>query len=237
MTYEELQKQVKAIERKEKAFSRKCSKKELALKRQYINEHKTIELKRFQRIIVRLRITEKSRERMGEMQRSMSKNILGREYSLTGVFNGWFIADDGQLKPCFYGEPSYSAFDEVMSVELTKDQPQGHCSKCRCHKDGLCYMMGGKDLGKSCAVWKITDDMVPCPKYEEIVDSGLYEYGEKHCPNVTKCWQKGKLFYNVYSLNWDYYTEYSEDEVWRFFTKEPKKVLQNLNLYRRQHLG
>lgn len=225
MTYAELQKQVKAIERKEEAFSRKCGKEELKLKQQYIDEHKTIELKRFQRISVRLRITEKSRERMGEKHRAMAKYQLGREYSVTGVFNGWAIGKDGQLKPCFYGNPSYSAYDDVLSVELTKDQPVGHCSKCRCHKDGLCYMMGGKDLGKSCAVWKITDDMVPCPKYEEIVDGGLYEYGEKycHCPNVTKRWKKGKLFYNVYSLNWQYYTEYSEDEVWRFFTKEPKK--------------
>lgn len=225
MTYEELQKQVKAIERKEEAFSRKCGKEELKLKQQYIDEHKPIELKRFQRITVRLRVTEKSRERMGEKHRAMAKYQLGREYSVTGVFNGWHIGDDGQLKPCLYGGPSYSATDEVVSVALTKDQPEGDCSKCRCHKDGLCYMMGGKDLGKSCAVWKITDDMVPCPKYEEIVEGGLYEYGDnnRHCPNVTKQWKKGKLFYNVYSLNWQYYTEYSEDEVWRFFTKEPKK--------------
>ena len=225
MTYEELSKQVRAIERKEEAFSRKCGKEELKLKQQYIDEHKLIELKRFQRITARLRVTEKSRERMGEKHRNMAKNQLGREYNVAGVFNGWHIGDDGQLKPCFYGGPSYNSTDEVVKVELSKDQPEGDCSKCRCYKEGLCYMMGGKDLGKSCAVWKITEDMVVCPKYEEIVDGGLYEYGDpkKHCPNVTKRWKQGKLFYHVYSLNWNYYTEYSEDEVWRFFTKEPKK--------------
>ena len=224
MTYEEFNKKLKAINRKEDAFIRKCGKEELKLKQQFIEEHKPLHVKRFQRICVRLRVTEESRKWMDERHKKMAKNQAGREYTLTGPFNGWGIAKDGQLKPCFYGDPSYPSTDEVVSVELAKDQPEGDCSKCRCYKDGLCYMMGGKDLGKSCAVWKITDDMVPCPKYEEVMEGGLYEYGDKHCPNVTKRWKKGKLFYHVYSLNWNYYTEYSEDEVFRFYTKEPKKA-------------
>ena len=226
MTYEELDKQVKAIKREEEAFSRKCSKKELALKMKYINEHKTIDLKRFQRITVRLRVTEATRKKLIDSYKAKKKYQLGREYTLIGVFNGWYIGNDGQLKPCFYGEPTYDSTDEVVSVELTKDQPEGHCSKCRCYKDGLCFMMGGKDISNRLAVWKITDDMVVCPKYEEILDGGLYEYGDasRHCPNVTKVWRKGKLYYNIYSLNWNYYTEYSEDEVKRYYTIEPKNV-------------
>lgn len=221
MTYEELQKQLKAIERKEDAFCRKCGREELKLKMQYIEERKPMHIKRFQRITVRLRVTEATRKKYTEEYKAKKKYQLGKEYTLTGAFNGWGIADDGQIKPCFYGEPSYPSTDEVVSVELTKNQPEGDCAKCRCYKDGLCYMVGGKDLGKRCAVWKITDDMVVCPKYEEILEGGLYEYGEKHCPNVTKRWKNGKLFYNVYSLNWNYYTQYSGDEVFRFYTKEP----------------
>ena len=223
MTYEELNKQLKAIERKEEAFSRKCGKEELKLKMQYISEREPMHVKRFQRITVRLRVTEETRSRYTEEYRAKKKYQLGREYNLSGAFNGWHIGNDGQLKPCFYGGPSYNSTDEVVSVTLAKDQPCGDCSKCRCYNDGLCYMMGGKDISKRLAVWPITDDMVPCPRYDEIQEGGLYEYGERHCPNVTKVWKNGKVFYHIYSLNWNYYTEWSENEVWRCYTKEPKK--------------
>ena len=226
MTYEELDKQLKAIKRKEDAFMRKCGREKLKLKQQYIDGREPMHFKRFQRISVRLKVTEATRQRLIESYRAKKKYQLGREYTVAGPFNGWAIGDDGQLKPCFYSGPSYNSTDEVVSVELAKDQPEGHCSKCRCHKDGLCYMMGGKDMGKRFAVWEITDDMVVCPKYEEILEGGLYEYGEKHCPNVTKRVKNGKVFYQVYSLNWNYYTEYSEDEVFHFYTKEPKNKEQ-----------
>ena len=223
MTYDELQKQTKALEKEKDKVYNKYFKQIQKMKLQYIEEHKPMHVKRFQRITVRLRVTEETRKRYTEEYRAKKKYQLGRDYNLSGAFNGWHIGNDGQLKPCFYGGTSYNSTDEVVSVSLAKDQPEGHCSKCRCYKDGLCYMMGGKDLGKSCAVWKITDDMVPCPKYEEIQEGGLYEYDGKHCPNVTKVWKNGKVFYHVYSLNWYCYTEYSEDEVWRSYTKEPKK--------------
>ena len=225
MTYEELEKKTKSLEKEQEKVYAKYSKQIHKLNTDYISEHKPICLKRFQRIMVRLRITEESRKYMDDKHRAMAKNQLGKEYSLSGVFNGWCIGKKGDIRPCFYGEPSYSAYDEVLSVELAKEQPEGHCSKCRCHKDGLCFMMGGKDISNRLAVWKITDDMVTCPKYEEIVDGGLYEYGDasRYCPNITKVLKKGEVFYRVYSLNWNYYTEYSEKEIWHYYTKEPKK--------------
>lgn len=222
MTYEELQKKTNALEKEQDKLYCKYAKKISKLKVEYIEEHKPMHFKRFQRITVRLRVTEATRKYLDDKHRAMAKYQLGKEYTLTGVFNGWHIGNDGQLKPCFYGGPSYNSSDDVVSVTLAKDQPCGDCSKCRCHKDGLCYMMGGKDMGKSFAVWKITDDMVTCPKYEEIQEGGLYEYGERHCPNVTKVWRNGKVFYHVYSLNWNYYTEYSEDEIKRYYSREPK---------------
>ena len=226
MTYEELEKQLKAIEKEENAFMRKCSKKEYNLKMKYINEHKQIDIKRFQRISVRLRITEETRKLIGDKHRAMAKNQLGKEYTITGVFNGWAIGKDGQLKPCFYGGQSYSSTDEVVKVELTKAQPEGDCTKCRCYKDGLCYMMGGKTIGKYCAVWKITDDMVICPKYEEIVEGGLWGrlniWPHEHKPNVTFRYDKnGKKKYRLYSLNWNYYTEHSEDVIKKCYSFEP----------------
>ena len=83
---------------------------------------------------------------------------------------------------------------------------------------------GGKDMGKRYATHKVKDGDVVCPKYEEILEGGLYEYGDasKHCPNVTVLQDaKGKKTYRVYSLNWNYYTEYRENEIWKFYTKEP----------------
>ena len=229
MTYDELTKQTKALMKEQDRAYARYGAKISALNEAYIREHEPLRgLKRFQRVKVTLRVTEATRKWMDEKHRMMAKNKAGREYRLEGVFNGWHIGYDGQIKPCFYGEPHYPATDEVVSVELAKEQPEGHCSMCRCHKDGLCYMMGGQDMSPKCAVWKITDDMTVCPKYEEVVDGGLWEYGEKHCPNVTVVRRKGKTSYRVYSLNWNYYTEYGEQEVWRFFAKEPREKKESV---------
>ena len=87
-------------------------------------------------------------------------------------------------------------------------------------------MNGGKNLSKSCASHKVEDGDIVCPKYEEVLPNGLYQYGEanRYCPNVTMLQDsKGKSIYRVYAPNWSYYTEYTEDEIWRFYSKEPKE--------------
>lgn len=226
MTYEELKKQTNDLLNEQKKAYAKYSNKINKLNADYIEEHKPLDVKRFQRIVVRLSVTEESRQFMDEKHRAMTKNQVGSEYRLAGVFNWWGIGKDGQVKPSFYGKPSYSAYDKVVSVELAKEQPEGDCTKCTCYKDGRCYMMGGKDLGVNCSVWKITDDMVVCPRYEEVVPNGLWGklniYPHKHHPCVSFVRDlKGKKTYRIYSGNWQYFTEHSEEEVKKYYSFDP----------------
>lgn len=226
MTYQELKKKICELDRKaDAAYSQQYK-----LRRKYIQEHEPLHAKCYQRMTIRLRVTEKSRKRMSEKERSMRKYQLGNEYTVTGIFTGYALMDDGDIRPCFYGNVSYSRYDEIISVELTKHQPEGNCRLCRCYKDGLCYMNGGQTISKSCAIHKVEDGDVVCPKYEEVLPNGLYKYGEanKHCPNVTIAKNsKGNNLYRVYSLYWNFYTEYTEAEIWKFYTIEPKEKPQD----------
>lgn len=222
MTHEELKKKERELERQaEAAFRQQCK-----LRERYVEEHEPLHAKRYQRMMIRLRVTVAHRKQMGDKERGMRKWQLGNEYTVTGIFTGYALLGNGDIRPCFYGNTTYSRLDEIVSIELTKEQPEGDCSKCRLYKDGLCYMAGGKDLGKSYATHKVKEGDIVCPKYEEILEGGLYEYGEasRHCPNVTVVKDlKGKKTYHVWSLKWNCYTEYSETDVWKFYTTEPKK--------------
>lgn len=223
MTYPELKTKTEALKKERDRVYGKYTREITALELDYIAEHAPLKgVKRFQRVTARLRVTEETRGKLTEAMRKRKRYQLGREYTVEGVFNGWSIGEDGSVRPCFYGGPTYDREDELLSVTLSESQPEGHCSKCRCQKDGLCYMMGGQDISPKCAVWEITDEMTVCPKYEEVLEGGLWEHGERHCPNVTKVVRKGKTSYRVYSLNWNYFTEYGEPEVWLFFTKEAR---------------
>lgn len=222
MTYEELKKELKDIERQQAL----CERRYARVREKYKLQNAPLQVKKYQRVTVKLRVTEETRKRLTDKEKSRRKNQAGNEYSVTGYFVGWYIHEDGngELKPCFYGDVSYSRFDEIISIELAKEQPTGDCSKCRLFKDGYCYMAGGKDMGKRYATHKVKDGDIVCPKYEEILEGGLYEYGHasRHCPNVTVLQDaKEKKKYRVWSLNWNYYVEYNENEIWKFYTKEP----------------
>lgn len=225
MTYQELKKEIRALDRKAEAVYVQQNK----LREKYIEEHKPLPVKRFQRLTVKLRVTEQSRQMMSEKERGKRKNQLGMEYTVTGIFNWYTIMDEGSVRPRFYGNVYYSRFDEIISVELAREQPDGDCRLCMRCKDGLCYMNGGQNISKSCASHKIKEGDIVCPKYEEVLPNGLYEYGEanRHCPNVTIAQDsKGNRLYRVYSLNWNYYTEYSEAQIWKYYSKEIKKQEQ-----------
>jgi len=232
MNYEELTQQVRVLEKEQREIEksiedkiRRRDKKILDLKLQYIEEHQPLPLKRFQRIKVTARVTEESRKRMLEGYRKMKKNALGATYTITGVFNGYRIDDAGYVVPCFYGEGDYRGWcDEILSVELTADQPEGNCNKCRRAKNGSCYMSGGKH-----AMWKIDEDkMVPCPKYEEVVEGGLYGikgriFPARYYPKVTRVkTEYGKWIYRLYEGDWYCYTENTEREIKNYYTSEPQ---------------
>lgn len=235
MDYKELTQQVKAlrdeqkkIERSIEAKIRRRDKKILDLKLQYIAEHQPLPLKRFQRIKVTARVTEESRKTLSKDALQMKKYALGATYTIIGVHNGYAIDERGQVVPCFYGKEDYRGrHDEVLSVELTADQPEGSCSKCLKAKCGRCYMMGGKDIGPECAVLEIDEDeMVPCPKYEEVVEGGLYAikgivFPARFYPRVTMIRTKdGQRKYRLYEGRC--YTEWEAEYIERCYTHEPQ---------------
>lgn len=237
MNYEELTQQVKALEKEQREIERSIEvkirrrdKKILDLKLQYIAEHQPLALKRFQRIKVTARVTEESRKRMTAGALNSKKCALGATYTIVGVFNGYRIDDAGHVAPCFYDKVYYRGWcDEILSVKLTADQPEGNCNKCLAAKDGFCYMAGGKDRGPKCAVWKIDEDkMVPCHKYEEIVEGGLYGiknkiYPARYYPRVSRVpTADGGWKYRLYEGDWRYYCEYDEPLIKECYTHEPQ---------------
>lgn len=228
MNYEELTQQVEDLEKEQEKIEaeiRLRDKKILDMKLQYIEEHQPQVLKRFQRIKVTVRVTEESRKQMTADARKMKKYALGATYTIVGVFNGYNIDDAGHVVPCFYGKGEYRGWcDEILSVELTADQPEGNCNKCRKAKDGSCYMSGGKH-----AMWKIDEDkMVPCPKYEEVIEGGLYGikgriFPARYYPKVTRVkTEYGKWIYRLYEGDWYCYTENTEQEIKNYYTSEPQ---------------
>lgn len=237
MEYEELTQQVKALEKEQREIERSIEakirrrdKKILELRLRYIEEHQPLPLKRFQRIKVTARVTEESRSRITEGFRDMKKYALGATYTIIGLFNGYGIDDIGQVYPSFYDKYGYRGWcDEIISVELTPDQPEGNCSKCRKAKDGFCYKDGGKDGGPKNAAWKIEEDgMVPCPKYEEVVEGGLYAiknriWPARYYPNVARVRTKdGKWRYRLYEGGWSCFCEYDEQHIEKYYTHEPQ---------------
>ena len=178
----------------------------------------------YERITVRLRVTEETRKHLIDKELTKRKNQVGYEYSVTGCFNGWYIHEDGngELKPCLFGDVSYSRFDEVVSIERA-DQIEGHCSKCRKYKDGLCYMAGGKDISKKCATRKVGKDDYTCPKYEELTELWSKD-GKKHYPNVTIVKHEKPVKYRIYSLNWQYYEEWGPEIIDFNYTFENPNV-------------
>ena len=229
MNYEELTNQTKALEKERERLYSQYGKKIYNLKMAYIKEHRPLDVKRFQRIEVTLCITEEFHKTLSASRQKMRKYQVGQTYSVSGIFNGWNIGDDGQVKPCFYGgEVNYSWLNKVVKVELTPEQPCGDCVKCHKYRDGLCFLMGGRD--KRCAVWRITDDMVVCPNYEEVVPDGLYTkpniFPQGHYRNVT--YIPSKKIYRLYSEGWGTYTIESEAEVEAYYSFEPIEGMEKI---------
>ena len=214
MTYEELKTVLATLDKDINALYKQKG----VLRSNYAEEHAPLKLKTYQRIIIHLRVTEKHNQMLYDKYKKMRKYQPGYEYHVIGFFTGWFIEDDGSVKPCLYGNAEYSRYDEILSIELCKEQLQGDCKKCRCYKDGYCYMMGGKDLGVSCANHKVEEGDCVCPHYEEMTE--LWD-SEGHYPHVTKVWKNNKFFYRIYNKDWTVFSEYTEEEIKKFYLFEP----------------
>lgn len=216
MTYEELQKMNADLEKQADKLYRQQTKNKL----EYIAEHEPFKVHRYQILNVRLRVTKETRMNLSPSGRKMKKNQLGHEYTVTGCFIGWLISKErgGELRPCFFGEITYSRFDEILSIE-PGEQIEGHCSKCLNYKNGYCYMAGGKDISVKCATHKVKKDDYTCPKYEELTE--LWDkQGERHYPNVTICKHCKPIHYNIYALNWGSYWECPQEVIDSNYTFE-----------------
>lgn len=208
MTYEELSKQLKAIEKEEDAFCRKCGRREIALKKKYIKEHVPLELKDNQRIIVKLK---------GK-----------KNYSINGIFRGWYISNNGELRPCLWRK-QYSQEDDILSIELHKQQPEGDCRKCIlfCSKyqcDIKLFNLKKKFEKKG---------YIPCPKYEEIVEGGLWAgkniWPHRYYPKVTvvrdeDCKKRYRLWEGDFC-----FTEWEADHIEKYYSREPIDYSDELN--------
>ena len=226
MTYEEMKQGCKALEKEQDKTYMQYQRKIDRMKLKYVKEHQPLEVKKYQHIKARLRVTQETNDAIYDKKEKQKKrNQPGYEYNVIGVFIGWYIGENGDVRPCFYGNKTYSRYDEVLSVELTEYQPEGDCSKCRLYKEGLCYMAGGVDMGKRYATHKVQDGDIPCPKYEErMVLYDRWKAGVRY-PHVTKVRRNGKTTYRVYNHDWGIYTEYDEKDVQRFYTFEPQEEL------------
>ena len=216
MTYEELEKMNKDLDKQVDKLYRQQTKNEL----KYIAEHEPFKVHRYQILNVRLRVTEETRNTLTDAALTKKKYQLGHEYTVTGCFIGWHIREhDGELRPCFFGGTTYSRFDEIVSIE-SAEQIEGHCSKCLKYKDGYCYLAGGKDISVKCATHKVKKDDYTCPKYEELTE--LWEkHGEhRHIPNVTICKHHHPIGYRIYALNWGSFCEWSQDVIDSNYTFE-----------------
>ena len=220
MTYEELQ----AATKEQQSLVFAATLKIDALNKQYIDEHKPADIKPNQRIIVRMRITEESRKLSG------NKHLpVGHVYIVRGEFYTWRISKRGEVMPVLWmGGDILPDFDELVSVEIDKDQPSGKCEKCLKYKDGKCFRNGGKEypeLGE-----EIKPGTLVCPRYEEVITEGLddaFTPGTNY-PNVTKVTDKhGKSIYRFYSPNFEYFIKCDAKEVEKSIKRNGKANKDN----------
>lgn len=139
MTFEELT----AIRDKAKEVTLKAMKMEDDAEWQYIEERLPFPFKRYEKVIIDLEVTEDTRDKLTSEAKQMNKYRLGRRYKKKGLIIGWYIADDGEIRPSLYGMNSYySKLDIIHSVKQDKQDPE-RCRDCRRCKNGDCYSTGG----------------------------------------------------------------------------------------------
>jgi hypothetical protein len=139
MTFEELT----AIRNKAKEIELEALRMEDDAERRYIEERLPFPFKWYEKIIIYLEVTEATRNRLHTEARSMKKFALGRRYKKKGLIVGWYIGDDGEIRPSLYGMNSYySTTDIIHSVKQDKQDPE-RCRDCRRCKNGDCYSAGG----------------------------------------------------------------------------------------------
>ena len=222
MTFEKLKEKLVLLDEEKKRIEHEIvrvydKKKNLQLK--YIRELLPFEIRKWQRVTIRLMVTAESRKLMTDYQRRLKKNQEGYVYCVTGCVIEWIVGDEGEARPCFYGDVWYNRYDKILDIELA-EQVDGHCSKCLKYKDGLCYMMGGKDISKNCATHEVGERDMTCPRYEEMTQLWDKQIEGRHYPNVTIVKHAKPVKYRIYSLNWDYFSEYSEKEIETYYKKE-----------------
>lgn len=217
MTYDEYIAKIRALSDYERAIMGR----KLALRQLYIQEHEPLHLKKYQRVVLRLRVTQSTRNRLVEKYRRKPDYQLGHEYTVTGIFCKYELTEKGSVYPFLYECHRMIAYDELLSIKLAKNQPQGDCLMCRKCIDGYCFKNGWVGDGIDYADHKVMPGDVVCPHFEEMLPGGLYLRSDpsKHYPNVTIVGvNDGRTSYRIYAINWKSYIQLSEKETKRIYT-------------------
>lgn len=212
MDFEEYSNRYKALSEKEREIIHEKSE----LVNRYIRDHEPLHLKKYQHIEVRLEVTQNTRNRLTQKACAMPAYALGHKYTVKGVFLGYKMTEKGVVFPWLMNCRRMIAYDRLIDIKLSKNQPQGDCRKCLFCRNGYCYPNGrlGDDL--DFADHQIENGDIVCPKYEEVIQGGfsLRFDPEKHYPNVTMVKNTyGNTIFRIYTSDWRSYTQWSKDDV------------------------
>ncbi len=216
MTYEDFNKELDDLREQYAAVRQK----EVELEERYIASNLPFKFKENMYLTVQLMVTEKTLELLTDAQKKMKKNQLGHVYEVTGCCHTMLIMEGGELRPDFWYK-NYRRTDKVVGIKAAK-QVISSCKLCLKYKDGLCYRLGGKNISEKCAVGKVGDDNLTCPKYEERTELWR-KNGEQyiHYPCVTILRHSNPLKYRIYSEDWKTYTEWEESIIKCNYVEKP----------------
>ena len=211
MNYDELLQANKKLERQANlCYARQKRNREI-----YKRQNAPFPLRKNQRVSITLRVTKETREHLGMLDKRKKKWQEGNIYTVIGCIHDWFIDEEhgGRLLPALFRAP-YSLYDEVLEIKIADEQFEGSCAGCRRHKDGLCFLAGGKNISKRCATGKAGE--FTCQLYEEETELWSLD-GKSHYPNVTYQ-RNGDRSYHIFNKDWTIYEKYGEKEVGKFFS-------------------
>lgn len=159
MTFEEL----KALRQKIKEQASRLYREEDRAECQYIEERLPFPLKMYQRITVDLEVTEKTRSTLLDEYKVKPRYQAGRRYSVTGMIIGWHIAEDGEIRPCFWGgKPYYHRYDKILNIRIAEKQNPEKCTSCWHYRDGGCWITGNSNPDK-----QVDENSFVCGYYHE----------------------------------------------------------------------
>lgn len=140
MTFEELKQIRKHIDDRVNDAYEELSKAEW----QYVEERLPFPFRRYQQVIVKLKVTEETRKLLTDEYKAKPRYQAGTLYQVKGMITGYHIGKKGDIRPCFWGgKPYYSLNDKIISITPAKKQRPEKCESCYHFRKEACYLSGG----------------------------------------------------------------------------------------------